>query len=306
MSDIKANKDHNRYLNRMALSANESTKYLLPSFFEGKKRILDVGCADGVMMEKLQELNPNAEILGIDLCKESINTAREKGLNAIYGDIRTITTGYKFDGILFSSVLHEISSYDENKPGGIIPIYRALVNAREMLTDDGIIIIRDGVKDTNSQIIPFALINKDDEHFIKDYIRNVDKKMLKNAFSLNVFNRINEHLDDYCFHYYGGLYAPVAPFYALPQNVLKEFLFTYTWGEASWDREIQEVFGILTTNKWIQTVSELKMNIDYISTSSEKYIEKIKEKVHIYNDKKMTLENMFRESTITMILSKKK
>ena len=54
--ELEAKANYEEYLFRMAQLANESTKSLLPLYFQGRKRILDVGCADGTMMEKLQTI----------------------------------------------------------------------------------------------------------------------------------------------------------------------------------------------------------------------------------------------------------
>ena len=71
--DIQAFSDHNNYLDRMAESLTESTKSLIPLYIKGRKTILDVGCADGSMIMKLQTNDENAKIYGIDLCQESVD-----------------------------------------------------------------------------------------------------------------------------------------------------------------------------------------------------------------------------------------
>lgn len=278
--DIKAFSDHSNYLDRMAKSLNESTKSLIPLYIKGKKKVLDVGCADGSMMQKLLENDPNIEVYGIDLCQESIDICESKGLKVFKSDINSFvhTTGLKFDAIIFSSVLHEISSYADKDKYSIFHIKVALNNAKKLLTDDGIIIIRDGLGTNDYRAVTFQFVNNEDYKIAREFIRT--PIFSGHPWTINMCAK-----DSYTV--------------TMSRRDFKEFLFTYTWGEKSWERESKERFGIMSVEEWIQTVKDVEFNIKFISTSTEQYVERLREKIECDR-----LEEILAESTITMILSK--
>jgi len=216
------------------MSLKESTKALIPSYVSDRENILDVGCADGSMMLKIKEINKDINIVGIDLCTESVDLCRNKGLKVYKTDINDLVnhTNERYDAIIFSSVLHEISSYAETDKFSACHIEKALNSAKKLLTDDGIIIIRDGVGTGDTRFVDFKLKNTEDNHFVKEFmelpivywkhwsITTISKDEIK----------VNMSARDF-----------------------KEFCFTYTWGEKSWARESQERFGILTLKEWLET-----------------------------------------------------
>lgn len=104
------------------------------------RRVLDVGCNDGLLTAALAEEHPDKQFVGIDLNYTNIVEAEARNIrNAMFLDIdiHKVETGY--DTIIFSSVLHEIYSYDR----GHASVMRALARARELLNPDGRILVRD-------------------------------------------------------------------------------------------------------------------------------------------------------------------
>ena len=72
-----------RYLSSVGLSNHfkELAKVLDNKFKVKDKKILEIGCNDGVLLEPLSELG--ADVVGVDPASNVIKLAREKGLNVI-------------------------------------------------------------------------------------------------------------------------------------------------------------------------------------------------------------------------------
>ncbi|MCS7122238.1 MAG: class I SAM-dependent methyltransferase [Archaeoglobaceae archaeon] len=96
------------------------------SSFVKPKKIVDIGCGPGILMEELMKYFPEALIVGIDrdveMCKMS---------KAILCDARSLPfRDATFDLAIFCYSLHEI---------GLLALYEA----RRVLKDDGILVVRD-------------------------------------------------------------------------------------------------------------------------------------------------------------------
>ena len=123
--------NYNLYLERMYKSLFHSTKGLIPLYAQKYHNILDVGCADGSLTKIIQNIALDAEVLGIDINGEAVQKAKENGVNALQLSLAEMPKlGKKFDCIIFSSVLHEFSSYDIESPFNYPTITKALVDAK--------------------------------------------------------------------------------------------------------------------------------------------------------------------------------
>ena len=264
--------NYNRYLDRMTKSYNYSSKQLIPSYVTGEN-VLDVGCGSGVLIEKLNSIYPDKNIEGIDLNENAIKVCRDKNLNVRCIDLKDVEDN-KYDTIIFSSILHEVSSYDSKLPYTIYPIIDILKTARQKLNDTGHIIIRDGVQAEPKVIcLEFKNDNMTDE--IKQYFEDAPMFVCQ-------YLRIDNN------KIYGNA------------HFLKEFLFTYTWGKDSYFREVKEKYGILTPYKWEECVIKSGYRIHQLITYPEEYVKYLSKYIIPNKD----FIQLFDRSTIMIIATK--
>ncbi len=85
------------------------------------EKILDLGCGDGVLTEKLAGLG--ARVVGVDSSEEMIAAARKRGIDARLMDATALTLENEFDAVFSNAVLHWV----KNDPdAAIVSAYRAL------------------------------------------------------------------------------------------------------------------------------------------------------------------------------------
>ena len=271
LEELSKNSQENyqRYLNRMTESMKHSTKGLIPSLVSNAKSILDVGCGSGVILEALEKENKKASLTGLDLNIDAIEKLRTLGKEwKLYHMDFMDLTEEKYDAIIFSSILHEISSYSKNIDIRFteMPIFNSLIKANHLLEKDGIVIIRDGLlvpeKNWDRKLIISFNDSKESAwlyRFQNDF-RGFDK--------LNINKEIIEISDNK---------------FMVSEVFLKEFLYTYTWGSESYPREINERFGILTKEKWGELLKLSGFKIDTVIESPEEYEKYLSRQVQIYD-----------------------
>ena len=84
------------------------------------ERILDLGCGDGALTEKLATLG--CHVLGVDASPEQVAAARARGLDACVLDARNLPFGQEFDAVFSNAALHWIQEADAVVEG----VHRAL------------------------------------------------------------------------------------------------------------------------------------------------------------------------------------
>ena len=85
------------------------------------ERILDLGCGDGVLTQKLAEAG--ADVVGVDSSPDMVAAARQRGLDARVMDATKLTFEGEFDAVFSNAVLHWIK---DDPDAAIASAYRAL------------------------------------------------------------------------------------------------------------------------------------------------------------------------------------
>lgn len=266
---LSAISNHEQYLARMSASSFFSTKQNIPPIIKsyGCKTVLDVGCADGSFTHRIA-CESQTIVTGIDINEKNIDLAKKnhpeyafvcsdlKNLNnrVIEIDKKPLT----FDCIVFSSVLHEISSYDpdEKKRFTSKPIREAIELAAKHLNPNGILIIRDGLKATSA----FGF-SAGDDFFAPEY-RDLFHKFvdefppLKRGEELYPYNSpLSLHNGQFLYH----------------EEIFMEFLMLATWGEESWSREINERKFICNRGEWYNILFKNGFNVNSFTATNEEY-----------------------------------
>lgn len=272
-----ANKrNYDLYLQRMTQSISQSSKGLIPFFAAQCKKILDVGCGSGILMQAIKAVNPDAKIVGIDINQSAVDTCVEQGLdvrNATLSDL--VKSGETFDCVIFSSVLHEFSSYDEKAPFTEKPIEDAIADASKITDKGGFIIIRDGIRVAENGRVELVKIN------------------FKNPEDAIWIERFKKEFPDY--HESVQLEPGV-----LSKENAKEFLYTFTWGDKSWPREVQERFGIMTIENWEAMARRNGFDVKNLMISAEEYKKYLKDKIEIDD----VVSRLLEETTMLLVAEK--
>lgn len=81
------------------------------------ERILDLGCGDGVLTEKIAAAG--ATVIGVDAAPDMIAAARARGLDARIGDGQRLEFAAEFDAVFSNAALHWIKSDPDAAIGGV-------------------------------------------------------------------------------------------------------------------------------------------------------------------------------------------
>jgi trans-aconitate methyltransferase len=85
-----------------------------------RERILDLGCGDGALTEKLAAFG--CEVVGVDASPEQVEAARARGLDARVCRAEALPFAGEFDGVLSNAVLHWV----KDQAAALAAVHRAL------------------------------------------------------------------------------------------------------------------------------------------------------------------------------------
>jgi SAM-dependent methyltransferase len=110
-------------------------------------RIADMGCGSGSGTFQLALLNPDVEVIGVDINPESVRLATEKfrlpNLRFAVGDAaEPVFVDDPLDGILSSSTLHHVYTFNGYSRGAV---RRAIASHLACLRENGVFVLRDFV-----------------------------------------------------------------------------------------------------------------------------------------------------------------
>ncbi len=185
--------------------------------------IYEMGCGNGAVLELLAMAFPESDITGVDLSDTMLSMARERGyaspVQFLQADITELGLEEEsIDTILFCSVLHEVYSYK----GYSKEILRdTLENAYRALKPGGRLVIRDGVKPLDCEVL-MGFKN-----------RGVEEKFYRFARE---------------FGPYEVQYEIEGEMVRLSRPDAMEFLSKYIY-DTNWVVEVREQFGIYTLSE---------------------------------------------------------
>lgn len=196
--------------------------------------IVEIGPGGGVVLDLLEERFAASEIVGVDLSQEVVAAL---GARAAAGGHRwKIVLGAAedlarhvpaADTVVFCSILHEVYSYTEPR-FQLASVERVVRAAFDILRPGGRIVIRDGV-------MPPAGTRR---------IRMLAPD-------------VKQVLELYCAQFEGRriAYTELAPDRVeMTAPDAMEFLYTYTWGPASFPYEVRELYGILPYDEYVASL----------------------------------------------------
>lgn len=216
------------YYKRMTAALGDKEKLL--GFVKGS-RVLDVGTGSGDLLHALLEAGYDA--WGVDPSLESLDRVVDpERVKEGYADELVELFGEgTFDTVICSSVLHEVFSYGnrDGAVGQLKSVDRVIEAVRRVLIPEGRLIIRDGVSPN------FYYPNIDKEEKYEIWVDNpaaVEIFLTTSPFTRPGLDRKIE-LERVSEHRFRGT-----------RSSLMEFAFTYTWGDESFAREVQEYYGL--------------------------------------------------------------
>ena len=132
---------------------------------KGNIRVLDLGCGEGTNTERIAELIPNGEVVGIDVSTGMIDAAKPKkraNLNFILMDIEEIEFEDEFDVIFSNATLHWVKDHK-----------RLLRNVFKALRKNGILrfnFAADGNCSNFFKVIRKAMIHKEFACYFEGFV----------------------------------------------------------------------------------------------------------------------------------------
>jgi SAM-dependent methyltransferase len=191
-------------------------------------RIVEIGPGGGVVLDLLEARFPEAEIIGVDLSREVIRALEARATSGghrwrvVHGAAEALPeVAHDVDTVVFCSILHEVYSY-----GGfsMAAVERVIEAAWASLRPGGRIVIRDGVRPPDgTRRIRF--LAPDARATFDLYAAQFEGREIQ-------YRELGDRIE-------------------LSTADAMEFLYTYTWGPASFPYEVRELYGIMTYDAYV-------------------------------------------------------
>lgn len=262
------------YFERMAKSLKDKVK-ILP-FLHGKT-VLDVGAGGGELTLALTEMG--YEAIALDGSEEAIHHIQEKSeavpcFCKFSHEIAETFPAESFDSIVCSSILHEIFSYGDNHENTAFTlgsVENSLNQFHQVMKKDGVLVIRDGVAPANQK--EQITVKFKDPDGVRLALKYLDMIPFKSDFSPTPRHKVALMVDE------------AAQSLTGEARSVMEFLYTYTWGEASYPRETQELYGVFTLSEYADFLETHGFEVIH----AEEYLQEgyplhLKEKVSLHKE----------------------
>jgi len=228
------------YLSQMNDTADY--KAVILDYVTGRK-VLDIGPGGGVLLDLLEERMPGVTPVGIDISSNVVEALQQRKQRegrhweVLQGDalnLKDFVEEGTVDTVIFSSILHELFSYVplNGVKFNHDTVAAALRSAFEVLSPNGVIIIRDGImSEPEDRLRRVRFLEEGGMSALERYAKDFAGRIIR-------YEKLNDHE------------------VLLPINDAMEFLYTYTWGEEAYIHEIQEQFGYFTPSQYIAFIEQ--------------------------------------------------
>jgi SAM-dependent methyltransferase len=199
--------------------------------------IVEIGPGGGVVLDLLEQRYPESRVIGVDLSREAVAALQQKARaggkrwSVVLGaaeDLAQHVPG-PVDTVVFCSILHEVYSYTEPK-FQLASVEHVIQAAFATLAPGGRIVIRDGVMPP-AGTRRIRLLTPEARATLDLYCEQFEGRRI--TYRELATDRVE-------------MTAPDA----------MEFLYTYTWGPASFPYEVRELYGILPYSEYIAKLIE--------------------------------------------------
>jgi SAM-dependent methyltransferase len=214
-------------------------------------RVVEIGPGGGIVLDLLEARFPESEVIGVDLSREAIaaleararaGNHRWKVMLGAAEQLPELVAPASVDSVVFCSILHEVYSYTGAKfqMSSVRDVIRA---AWAALKPGGRIVIRDGVMPPQGTR-RIKLVAADARPTFDLYVAQFEGRKIR--------------------------YRELAPTRVeMPAEDAMEFLYTYTWGPASFPYEVRELYGIMRYDEYVSALVEWTGNAKVVEVPRE-------------------------------------
>ncbi len=261
--DLTETRDYATYNQAMASAIDFKYAEIAPFLQPGK--IVDEGCADGALLERIVHDFPDSDLLGIDLSAEMLARANEKKRAGVFGGAfvffaqRNLMTPIteaqagRDDTIICNSTLHELWSYGR----GAESVREYLRNKEKQLRPGGRLVIRDVVGPENGGRLVLLECAADDGLVTDDWAS-------AEVGSLSTLSRFRR----FCRDFRGGQIAGIVEelerdghaLFRLPLSAAMEFVSKMEYVD-NWASEMHEEFCFWSLADWTRELAQAGLEV---------------------------------------------
>ncbi|MEO7093527.1 MAG: methyltransferase, partial [Polyangiales bacterium] len=206
--------------------------------------IVEIGPGGGVVLDLLEARFPTSQVIGLDLSREVVGAlegrarAGAKHWTVVLGAAEELAAHVPAaDTVVFCSILHEVYSYTEPK-FQLASVQRVVRAAFDVLRPGGRIVIRDGVMPPPGTR-RIRMLAPDVRATLDLYAAQFEGRPIK-------FTELAPEMEGA-----GERWRPGETRVEMSAADAMEFLYTYTWGPASFPYEVRELYGILPYGEYV-------------------------------------------------------
>ncbi len=198
--------------------------------------IVEIGPGGGVVLDLLESRFPDSRVIGVDLSREVVAAlegrarAGARSWTVVHGAAEELAALVPTaNTVVFCSILHEVYSYSEPR-FQLASVQHVVRAAFDVLRPGGRIVIRDGVMPPPGTR-RITMLAPDVRSTLDLYVAQFEGRRI--TFTELAPNRVEMSAAD-----------------------AMEFLYTYTWGPASFPYEVRELYGILPYAEYVAKLVE--------------------------------------------------